>query len=124
MAAEAHLPRQPLGELLLRLRAVVQEQADALDQDDFERVAQIGAERDQLVAALDRYRPADFRPEDRAMLEQVGALDQRIIASVRASLDRANQERRTMFRGQNALQKYRQRGQAAIQALSRLNLEG
>ena len=96
----------------------------ALDQDDFERVARVGAERDRLVAALDRYRPVDFRPEDRAMLEQVGALDQRIVASARASLDRANQELRTLFRGQGALQRYRQRGQAAIQALSRLDLEG
>jgi hypothetical protein len=118
---DASMPGMPLVELLLQLRSALQAQADALDVDDFERLARAGAERDRLVASLDQYQPVDFRPEDRAVLEQVAALDQRLVASARDSLARADLDRRAVFRGQGALQQYRRRGQSLIGALHQLD---
>ena len=115
------MPDMPLADLLLRLRASIDAQADALDLEDFERVAQAGVERDRLVAALDQYGPADFRPEDRAVLEQVAAIDQRLVASARAGLERADRDRRSIFRGQGALKKYQRRGQTLMGALHQLD---
>ena len=115
------MSEMPLAMLLLRLRDSLQAQADALDVDDFERLAQAGSERDHLVAALDQYQPADFRPEDRAVLEQVAAIDQRLVASVREGLEQADRDRRSIFRGQGALQQYRRRGQSLIGVLHQLD---
>ena len=115
------MPAMPIAELLVRLRSALLAQADALDVDDFERLAQAGSERDRLVATLDHYQPVDFRPEDHAVLEQVAALDQRLMASARDSLERADRDRRSVFRGQGALQQYRRRGQSLIGALHQLD---
>jgi hypothetical protein len=116
------MPDLLLADLLVQLRSSLQAQADALDIDDFTRVADAGRERDRLVAALDQYRPADFRPEDRAVLEQIGAIDQRLVASVRDGLERADRDKRSVFRGQGALQQYQRRGQALMGALNQLDV--
>jgi hypothetical protein len=56
------------------------------------------------------------------LLEQIGALDQRLLASARQSLDQANLELRSIFRGHGALQKYQRRGQALIGHLGSLDV--
>jgi hypothetical protein len=116
------MAREPLAAVLNRLRAVVQAQAAALDVEDFPSVAEKGVERDALVAALDQYRGSDLRPEDRGVLEQIAAIDQRLVASAQQGLDQANLAMRSLFRGQGALQKYHRRGQQLIGALHQLDV--
>jgi hypothetical protein len=115
-------PAAPLGDLLAHLHAVVTAQVDALDRDDLAAVEALAPDRDALVTALDRYRAADLRPTDRALLEQIAALDQRLIASARQSIDQATLELRSIFRGHGALQRYQRRGQALIGALTQLDV--
>jgi hypothetical protein len=116
-------PREPLGAVLSRLRAVLQGQADALSAEDFDGLERLDAERDPLVAELVLYTPADTRPQDRDLLEQVGALDQRLLTLARESIDRAGQELRDVHRGRGALTEYQRRGENLIRNLARLDLE-
>jgi hypothetical protein len=116
--------RETLGDVLARLRVVLQLQADALSAEDFEGLDRLDAERERLVAALGSYSPADAQDGDQALLEQVGALDQRLLTVAREGLERTQQELREVHRGRGALNVYRQRGQAVIRGLDRLNLEG
>ena len=116
--------RATLGDVLARLRVVLQMQADALSAEDFDELDRLDAEREQLVAALGAYSSADAQDGDHAMLEQVAALDQRLLTVARESLERTEQEMREVHRGRGALNVYRQRGQSVIRGLSRLNLEG
>jgi hypothetical protein len=115
------MAQETLTDVLARLHAVVQAQADALDAEDFASVAQAGEARDILVASLDLYQAADMGLEDRRALEQIAAIDQRLVASAQQGLDRASREKRTLFKGQGALQQYRRRGQALIGALHQLD---
>jgi hypothetical protein len=115
------MAQEPLTGVLARLRAVVQAQADALDAEDFASVAQTGTERDALVASLEQYHATDMAPEDRRALEQIAAIDQRLVASARQGLDRASREKQSLFKGQGALRQYRRRGQALIGALHQLD---
>jgi hypothetical protein len=117
-------PHETLGDVLARLRVVLQQQADALSAEDFEELDRLDVEREQLVAALGTYSSAGRDPEDRALLEQIGALDQRLLTVARESLERAGQELRDVHRGRGALNVYRQRGETVIRGLSRLDLEG
>ena len=110
--------------MLARLRVVLQMQADALSAEDFDGLDRLDAEREQLVAALGAYSSADAQDGDHALLEQVAALDQRLLTVARESLERTEQEMREVHRGRGALNVYRQRGQTVIRGLSRLNLEG
>lgn len=116
--------RPPLSMVLTRLRAVLRAQTDALSAEDFDGLDRLDAEREQLVAALGTYGAADTRPEDRALIEQVGALDQQLLAVAREEIRRTKQEMREVHRGRGAMNQYRQRGQATIHGLARLNLEG
>ena len=117
------MPREPLNDLLSRLHAIVAAQVAALDGDDVDEVERLAPERDALAARLDGYQASDLRAEDRALLEQVAALDQRLLASARQSIDQANQDMRSIFRGHGALQQYQRRGQALIGALTQLDVE-
>ncbi len=117
-------PPETLRDVLTRLRVVLQQQADALSAEDFDGLDRLDPEREQLVAALGRYTPADRGPEDRDLLAQVGALDQRLLSVARESLERTGQELREVHRGRGALHVYRQRGQTVIRGLARLDLEG
>ena len=116
--------RATLGDVLARLRVVLQMQADALSAEDFDGLDRLDAERERLVAALGAYSSADAQDGDHAVLEQVAALDQRLLTVARESLERTEQEMREVHRGRGALNVYRQRGQSVIRGLSRLNLEG
>ena len=116
--------RPPLSTVLTRLRVVLRAQTDALGTEDFDGLDRLDAEREQLVAALGTYSAADARPEDRALIEQVGALDQQLLAVAREEIRRTQQEMREVHRGRGAMNQYRQRGQATIHGLARLNLEG
>ena len=116
--------RPPLRTVLTRLGAVLRAQADAVSAEDFDGLDRLDAEREKLVAALSTYSAADARPEDRALIEQVGALDQQLLAVAREEIRRTKQEMREVHRGRGAMNQYRQRGQATIHGLARLNLEG
>jgi hypothetical protein len=124
MAHSGRSARPTLGDVLARLRVVLQLQADVLSADDFDGLDRLDAERERLVAALGAYSPADAQPEDHALLEQLGALDQRLLTVARDSLERTEQELREVHRGRGALNVYRQRGQTVIRGLARLDLEG
>ena len=125
MAPYDHAPaRESLSTVLIRLRAVLRGQADALSADDFDGLERLDAEREQLVATLSTYSAADTRPEDRALIDQVGALDQQLLAVAREELRRTGQELREVHRGRGAMNQDRQRGQATIYGLVRLDLEG
>lgn len=123
MPKESTVPREPLGDLLTRLHAIVTAQVAALDREDLDEIERLAPERDTLAAALNTYQASDVGPEDRALLEQVAALDQRLLASARQSIDQANQDMRSIFRGHGALQQYQRRGQALIGALTQLDVE-
>jgi hypothetical protein len=123
-AARTPRMRPPLGAVLARLRNVLEAQADALAADDFDGLEQINADRDVLVAALDGYTRADARPGDRALLEQVAALDQRLQEQVRSGLEQVGKELREIHRGRSALVEYRRRGQTLIRNLAYLDLQG
>src|SRR6187402_287681 len=117
-------PHETLGDVLARLRVVLQHQADALSAEDFEGLDRLDAEREQLVAALGTYSSADRHPEDRDLLELIGALDQRLLTVARESLERAGQDLGEVRRGRGALNVYQQRGETVIRGLARLDLEG
>lgn len=120
----AALPnRAPLSELLARLRDLLQAQANALGADDFDGLERLSADRDQLVAALDAYTLAHASPQDRALLDQIGALDQRLLEMVRAGREQAAHDLRDVHRGRGALNEYRRRGQNLIHNLAQLDLE-
>jgi hypothetical protein len=114
----------PLGALLARLRTILGAQAEALAADDFAGLERLSDERDRLVAALDPYTAADTGPGDRALLDQLGALDGRLQELARAGLEQAGHELRDVHRGRGALHEYRRRGQDLIGNLARLDLEG
>lgn len=116
--------REPLGALLGQLRDLIQAQAEALSAEDFGALDRFDAARTQLVAALGRYTPSDVRPEHQALLDQIVALDQRLAAVARESLERTARELREVRRGRSALQAYRRRGQAPTGGLGRLDREG
>src|SRR5262245_59378546 len=99
MMQAPELSRDSLGTVLAQLRAVLLAQADALSAEDFDSLDRLDAERERLVAALGTYTAADRHPEDRALLEQIGALDQRLLTVGRDSLQRAEQELREVHRG-------------------------
>ena len=124
MMRSSQPPHETLGAVLAQLRIVLQQQADALSAEDFEALDSLDAERELLVAALGTYSSADRHPEDFNLLEQVGALDQRLLTVARESLERTGQELREVHRGRGALNVYRQRGQTVIRSLARLDLEG
>ena len=124
MDASGASAREPLGALLGRLRSVVRSESDALAADDFNQLEQLGAERAALVAALDGYTPTDAEPADRALLEQVAALDQQLVASARAEIERTARELGEVHRGRGALEAYRRRGQALIGGLADYDLPG
>lgn len=118
-----HAGKAPLRTVLARLRTILDAQAEALAAEDFDGLERLYAEREQLIAALSAYEPADLGPEDRALLEQVSALDQRLLALVRESLDRTARELREVHRGRGALNEYGQRGQMLIRNLQHLDTE-
>jgi hypothetical protein len=102
---------QPLSALLVRLRAVLENQAEALGADDFETVGRLSDERDQLVLALGQYGAADRRPGDREMLERISALDQRLIEQTRVSMGQTGHGLRDVHGGRRALTEYGRRGE-------------
>ena len=112
---------RPIGELLTQLRATLQAQAEAINGDDFEALERLAADRDQFVAELSQYTAADLSGSDRALAEQVGALDQQLVQMTRESLARTGQEMRDLDRGRAALTQYGQRGRQLIQNLAYLN---
>ena len=124
METTAHTDRAPLSSLLARLRDLLQAQADALSADDFIGLEPLSIERDRLVAALDGYSGADISPPDRALLDQIGALDQRLLEATRASQVQAAHDLRDVHRGRSALNEYQRRGQNLIRNLAQLDLEG
>lgn len=117
-------PRETLNGVLTRLRAVILAQTDAVEAEEYEREADLAEQRQVLTAALERFRRADVQPGDRALLEQVEALDQRLVAGTRAAMARAAQEMSEIRRGRGALHEYQRRGQNLIGNLGQLNLEG
>jgi hypothetical protein len=124
METTAHTDRAPLSSLLARLRDLLQAQADALSADDFDGLERLSAERDQLVAALDDHTTADAWTQHRALLDQIGALDQRLLEMVRAGQKQATHDLRDVHRGRSALNEYQRRGQNLIHNLAQLDLEG
>lgn len=124
MTQHREATREPLGVVLSQLRTVLQRQAEALNAEDFDGLDGLDAEREQLVAALGGYTAADTQPQDRELIQRVGALDQRLISIARESLERTAQDLREVHRGRGALNVYRQRGQATIHGLAHLDPEG
>ena len=108
----------------MRLRVILEAQAEALAADDFAGLERLSGERDELVAALDPYGPPDLGPDERALLERLGALDGRLREQARAGLEQATHELREVHRGRTALQEYGRRGQNLITNLAQLDLEG
>jgi hypothetical protein len=115
--------REPLGRVLQQLTIVLQQQADELSAEDFDGLDRLDAERERLGTSLGQYTPADVAPQDRALLEQVSALDQRLLALGRESLDRTARELGDVRRGRGALNEYRRRGQNLIYNLGQLDAE-
>lgn len=111
----------PLLELLGQIQAILQAQAEAINNDDFDSLERLADERDALVASLDRYTVGDLDDTTRALAEQVTALDQLLVPLTRESHTRAGAEMRDVERGRVALQEYRRRGQTLIQNLAYLN---
>lgn len=109
--------KPPLSALLAHLRAVLDAQGEALGADDFASLERLTAERERLVQALDAYAPPDMTPTDRVLLEQIGALDQRLIEQTRAGLEQTSHGLRDVHRGRTALHEYRRRGQNLIRNL-------
>jgi hypothetical protein len=124
MSPSTGAPREPLGSVLAQLRTVLQQQADALSAEDFDGLDRLDPIREQLVAELGKYAATDRAPEDRVLLELVSALDQRLLALARDSIERVNHEMGDVRRGRGALIEYRRRGQNLIQNLAQLDLEG
>jgi hypothetical protein len=110
-----------IGEVLAHLRALIQAQAEAINTDDFDRLDQLTAEREPLVAELNQYTAADLNADDHVLAEQVTALDQQLAELTRESITRTGQEIRDLDRGRAALHQYGQRGQKLIQNLAYQN---
>jgi len=106
--------------VLQQLQAVLQSQADALCSDDFAGLDRLEATRARLVASLGQYSAADATPEDRVLLEQLGAIDQQLLNMAREGLERTSQELRDVHRGRGALHEYGRRGQTLIRNLAYL----
>jgi hypothetical protein len=122
--ASSREPGESLGALLLQLRDVVQAQAEALEAEDFDLLDRVTTTREQLVVVLDSYTAVDMRADDRALIEQVGALDQRLIALAREGMERTSRELRDVHRGRGAMNEYRRRGQNLIGNLADLANQG
>jgi hypothetical protein len=116
--------RAPIGPLLSLLRNVLHAQAEALGADDFAGLDRLSAERDELVAALGPYTRAEATPEDRTLLDQLGALDQRLLEMARAGREQASHDLRDVHRGRGALAEYGRRGSSLLPSLVQLDLEG
>jgi hypothetical protein len=116
--------RPPLSTLLEQLRSVLEAQGEALGADDFTSLDRLTSERERLVQALGGYTSADVAPAERALLEQIGALDQRLIEQTRSGLEQTSHGLRDVHRGRAALHEYRRRGQNVIRNLSLLDREG
>ena len=114
----------PLGASLARLRDLLLAQADAVGAEDFTRLDELSADRDLLVAALDAYAASDATPEDRALLDQIGALDQRLLEMTRAGQAQATHDLGDVRRGRIALAEYQRRGETLIRNLAQLDLHG
>jgi DNA invertase Pin-like site-specific DNA recombinase len=123
METTAHADRAPLSSLLARLRDLLQAQADALSADDFDGLEHLSADRDQLVAGFDGYTTANASPQDRVLLDQIGALDQRLLEMVRAGQEQATHDLRDVHRGRGALNEYQRRGQNLIHNLAQLDYQ-
>src|SRR5688572_3135418 len=95
--------REPISELLTRLRALMQSQAEAINSDSFDLLDELNLEREPLVTALSRYTVADLSSADHALAEQVAALDQQLVELTRESIIRTGQEIRDLDRGRAAL---------------------
>ncbi len=115
--------RAPLGAILSRLRDILLAQAESLSADDFDGLERLTLERDQLVAGLGLYSPADTVPALRPLIEQIRALDQRLVAVGRDSLERTGRGLREIHRGRGALNEYRRRGQNLSHNLAQLAFE-
>jgi hypothetical protein len=124
MEAPVHAEQAPLSSLLVRLRHVLQAQAEALGADDFTGLEGFSVERDRLVAALGPYTPAEVTPEDRKVLDQIGALDQRLMEQLRSGQQQARHDLGDVRRGRTALNAYRARGQSAVRNLALLDFHG
>ena len=116
--------RLPLSALLAQLRSVLEAQGEALGADDLASLERLTSERERLVQALDTYVPADMGPADRALLEQIGALDQRLLEQARSGLEQTSHGLRDVHRGRVALHEYRRRGQNVIRNLAYLDRQG
>jgi hypothetical protein len=116
--------RAPLGTLLARLCTVIQAQAEALSADDFDGLERLTLDREELIAALGDYTPADTDPALHPLLDQIRALDQRLVAVARDGLERTGQELRDIHRGRGALSEYRRRGQNLTHNLGLLAYQG
>lgn len=110
------LTRAPLHVLLGQIRTILQAQAEAINNDDFDGLERLADERDALVARLGAYTPSDLDDDaTRALSEQVTALDQLLMPLARENHTRTSAEMRDLERGRVALQEYRRRGQTLIQ---------
>jgi hypothetical protein len=123
MESPVHADSTPLGTVLARLRDVMLAQGEALGADDFDSLERLSVERDQLVAALAPYTAADATAADRPLLDQIGALDQRLLEQVRAGREQATHSLRDVHRGRGALNEYQRRGQNLIGNLAQLDVE-
>ncbi|MGE3269626.1 MAG: flagellar protein FliT [Chloroflexota bacterium] len=106
--------------MLAQLRAVLQGQADAISTDDFDGLARLSEAREPLVSLLAQYTAADLGPEEHLLAEQLGALDQQVMALAQESQARTGQELRGIHRGRSALTEYARRGQTLIRNLAYL----
>jgi hypothetical protein len=113
----------PLNALLARLRDTLQAQGEAFGADDFANLDRLITERDQLVAALAPYAAADVTPEDRRLLAQIGALDQRLLEQVRVGQAQTSHDLGDVHRGRGALRQYQRRNQNLIRNLSQLDFK-
>jgi hypothetical protein len=124
MESASQTDRATLSPLLARLRDLLLAQADAVAAADFTRMDELSEDRDVLVTALDAYAAADATAEDRALLDQIGALDQRLLEMTRAGQEQATHDLGEVRRGRIALTEYQRRGQNLIRNLAQLDLQG
>jgi hypothetical protein len=124
MESPVHADHAALNPLLVRLRDILQAQAEALGADDFNGLESLSVERDRLVAELSPYTAAEVAPEDRKVMDQIGALDQRLMEQVRSGQQQARHDLGDVRRGRTALNAYRARGQSAVRNLALLDFHG
>lgn len=123
MASASGTDRVQLRPLLVQLRDLLLAQAEALGADDFERLEILSAERDGLVADLGAHTAAEVSAEDRVLLDQIGALDQRLLEMTRAGQAQVANDLREVHRGRGALAEYQRRGQNLIHNLAQLDFQ-